>query len=473
MNVHPGKFACLVVAGAAALLLGACQREEGAAPAASAQPAAAATPAPTPTETRESPMQPAASEPVGATAEEVARAYERLDDAAKTAAAQWEGKTFEEFLATVYKEPGEGGKYIVNGDIAIANIKQLEEFFKAMKSGAGQTAGGKLIVSKDKLIVNAEGGRDTVWNAETKRNLTYCVSSSFGLRQAQVVADMEAATGAWEQSSNVDFRHVAGEDGNCTATNANVVFDVRPTDVNGQYLARAFFPNEPRRDRNVLIDETSFDLDPDEKLTLVGILRHELGHTLGWRHEHTRPESGKCFEDTNWRPLSDYDRFSVMHYPQCNGGGDWSLDLTDMDRIGSACIYGAATGFTAPLPAGCPALVAPPAGTAAVVSFANQSVTLQERKDYGPFPVAPGSRIEVVMHGAGATAGDPDLYVRFARKPLRTNGRFDCRPFLVGAEESCTLDVPELATSQRKAFVMVYGYAAGSYSLEVKHVPPN
>ena len=61
----------------------------------------------------------------------------------------------------------------------------------------------------------------------------------------------------------------------------------------GEYLARAYFPNEPRRDRNVLIDETSFDLDPDEKLTLVGILRHELGHTLGWRHEHTRPESGK------------------------------------------------------------------------------------------------------------------------------------------------------------------------------------
>ena len=35
--------------------------------------------------------------------------------------------------------------------------------------------------------------------------------------------------------------------------NAAVVFYVRPVDVDGQYLARAFFPAEPRASRNVLI----------------------------------------------------------------------------------------------------------------------------------------------------------------------------------------------------------------------------
>src|SRR5213075_1563217 len=101
---------------------------------------------------------------------------------------------------------------------------------------------------------------------------------------------------------NVDFIHVAAQDSNCTATNTAVVFDVRPVNVNGQYLARSFFPNEPRSARNVLIDESSFALDPGGKLQLVGILRHELGHTLGARHEHTRPESGTCFEDSDWHP---------------------------------------------------------------------------------------------------------------------------------------------------------------------------
>jgi phosphohistidine phosphatase SixA len=37
---------------------------------------------------------------------------------------------------------------------------------------------------------------------------------------------------------------------------------------------------------------------------------------------------------------------SVMHYPQCNGKGDWSLTLTNFDKNGIACLYGAARGFT-------------------------------------------------------------------------------------------------------------------------------
>lgn len=471
MNVRRAvPRAAIAAALAIVLTLAACRREPETIAPTAATPAATASPASTPP-AAEPPVRPASEEPLAATDEEVQRAYDRLDEAAKAAAAKWQDRTFEEFLATVYKEPGEDGKYIVSGDIPIANRKQLEEYFRQMKSGAGQTAGGKLIVMNNALIVNQEGGRDTVWNATAKRNLTYCVSSTFGPRQASVVADMEAATDAWEQSADVDFRHVASEDATCTASNANVVFDVRPVDVNGQYLARAFFPNEPRADRNVLVDESSFDLDPDEKLTLVGILRHELGHSLGWRHEHTRPESGTCFEDANWRPLSAYDKFSVMHYPQCNGGGDWSLELTAMDRVGAACIYGAAQGFTDPLPAGCVA-VAPATGTPQAQSFPDESVAALARRDYGPFDVKPGTRFVARMHAAGATPGDPDLYVRFERKPMRTNGRFDCRPYLVGAEESCELDVPALPEGRRKAYVMVYGYAAGTYALDVEHTPP-
>ena len=41
--------------------------------------------------------------------------------------------------------------------------------------------------------------------------------------------------------------------------------------------------------------------------------------TIGFRHEHTRPEAGTCFEDNNWRPLTPYDSVSIMHHPQCNG----------------------------------------------------------------------------------------------------------------------------------------------------------
>jgi hypothetical protein len=401
-------------------------------------------------------------EPVQATPEAVEEAGVRM---ARNAAAQrraWAGRSFEEFEASVYKEPFAGGKYIVSGDTPIASRKQLREFFETriQRDPSEVVKGG--------LIVHQVGGQDAVWSALQKKQLTYCVSSAFGTRHAAVVSDMQAATQAWEQAADVDFIHVASQDAGCTASNQNVVFDVRPVNVNGDYLARAFFPDEPRASRNVLIDETSFQLDPNGTLKLVGILRHELGHTLGWRHEHTRPESGTCFEDADWRPLTSYDRFSVMHYPQCNGGGDWSLALTSRDQNGAACAYGPAAGFQVD-PAVCAAPTPTPPPSACAPStqiFGSQQVTQGQERPYGPFAVSAGTSFEAKMSGVGSAAGDPDLYVRFGAAPQRSAGGYACRPYLDGADEACTLAVP---AGQSKAFVMVHGFASGSYDLSVTH----
>jgi len=221
----------------------------------------------------------------------------------------------------------------VNGDTPIANEKLLREFFENEIQQEPPPPTSPL-----QLIIHAPGGQVAAWNSNDKRQLTYCISKDFGSRHAKVVADMATATtAAWSQVADVSFIHVPSLDDNCNASTQGVVFDVPPVNVNGQYLARAFFPNETRAERNVLIDESSFSLDPGGALTLVGILRHELGHTLGFRHEHTRPESGTCFEDSEWKPLTGYDALSVMHYPQCNGQGDWTLTLTNFDKNGAAC----------------------------------------------------------------------------------------------------------------------------------------
>ncbi len=378
-----------------------------------------------------------------------------LEDNATVQRESWKEKTFEEFKAQTFKEPFEGGKYIVNGDTPILDDKHLREFFDRIQGRAG-------------LTINQVNGQDTAWNSVEKRQLTYCVSTTFGQNYDAMVADIKAAADAWESVAAVDYLHVAGEDGSCTASNPNVLFDVRPVNVNGQYLARAFFPDEPRSARNILVDNSSFQLDPNRKLSLQGILRHELGHTLGFRHEHTRPDSGTCFEDENWRPLTSYDAFSVMHYPQCNGQGDWALTLTAIDNSGAACVYGAAPGFTidTSICEGSEETPTPVVAVPKTKTFSHQEVARKAWKSYGPFPVAPGTIIEAAMH-AESDPGDPDLYVRFDQNP-KTNA-YDCRPYLSGAEEICSLDVPLNVTA---AHISVRGYSAGHYSLTVTHTSP-
>lgn len=397
---------------------------------------------------------------VEATPDNVKKAEEELQILADRDRRMRAGLSFEDFEATVFKEPFEGGKYIVNGDTPIANRKQLREFFEKNVKPHQTT----------RLVLHQVGGLDAKWNDQQKSKLSYCVSNSFGSRHASVIQQMNGATAEWEKVSAVDFVHDSSQDASCNPSNNAVVFDVRPVNVDGEYLARAFFPNEPRSARNVLIDESSFQLPANEKLQLAGILRHELGHTLGFRHEHTRPESGTCFEDRNWRPLTSYDAFSVMHYPQCNGQGDWSLNLTDRDRNATACLYGPAQGFTIdqtlvrpPCAAGS---TAGPGGTPQTESIAGQSVAKNAQKTYGPYPVAPGTPFEASMGGTGAT-GDPDLYVRFGGAASVT--QYDCRPYLEGPVEVCAVTVPSNAS---QVFVMVRGYEAGTYDLRITRTPP-
>ena len=223
---------------------------------------------------------------------------------------------------------------MVNGDEPAETIDQLADYYRAYidsftLDGIGST--------QQELIVNRVGGRDDKWLTSAAQNITYCVSSSsFGSRYNTVVSAMNSATATWEGTARVNFVHNSSQDGNCNANTSGVVFDVRQVNTN-QFLARAFFPSTSRRSRNVLIASSAFgNIAP---YTMAGILRHELGHSLGFRHEHTRPEAGTCFENNSWRALTPYDSSSVMHYPQCNGTNNGDLVLTSRDRTGARALY--------------------------------------------------------------------------------------------------------------------------------------
>ena len=118
---------------------------------------------------------------IQATPEAVAKADEALEAAAERARKMRAALTFDEFKATVFREPFEGGKYIVNGDTVIANDKQLLEFYEQnVKASQGRA----------ELTLAVEAGLDAKWNQQAKTQLTYCVSNTFGSRHAAVVQQM-------------------------------------------------------------------------------------------------------------------------------------------------------------------------------------------------------------------------------------------------------------------------------------------
>lgn len=247
------------------------------------------------------------------------------------------GLSFDEFKARMYREPG-SGLYVLDWDTPVSGDDELYAVWEA-------TVQGGLAVG------TSAGGQDVKWDATQRKNLTYCVSDTFGANKQQVVDAMRTASdNGWEKFADVNYIYVPGQDANCNAANANVLFDINPTNANGQYLMRSFFPDSPRTERNVLIDTTAFTAGGTGGVPFANIVAHELGHTIGFRHEHIRPEANatQCVEDNQFRGLTTYDSASVMHYPQCNGTST-DLSFTQKDREGVVLLYGAPSGNMSPM----------------------------------------------------------------------------------------------------------------------------
>ena len=203
--------------------------------------------------------------------------------------------------------------------------------------------------NKQGLLGRTKDGKLVRW-ARGKR-LTYAVLKNSFDSDAEyddVVKAMTIATGGWMAQCGVTFDHLAEKDTQQTITTDEVLFRVVGGTASGGLVAKAFFPDEddPTEafNRTVLVFNGFF---ADQKIfNPIGVIRHELGHVLGFRHEHIRPEAPDTFRKeslVNAHELSDYDPKSVMHYlhPTDPDFGDPELEFTEEDRTGSQAVYGA------------------------------------------------------------------------------------------------------------------------------------
>src|SRR5258708_1762801 len=235
--------------------------------------------------------------------------------------------------------------YILEGDIKLDRF-ELYNYYQERLQNVDTNITGRIKSGKLTMATDASGNL-AKW--EDGKILYYSVMrNSFGSKSSyeKVVRNMKLATENWMNTCNVKFAYEPEYDTKDIDleidTSTNLLFTVRQINAHGSFIAQAFFPGDPSFERILVIDPSYFSTSFDS----TGVFRHELGHVLGFRHEHIWSTENSCklenIIEGHWgaKPLTNYDPYSVMHYV-CGKSGSSKLEITDFDKKGSIRVYGA------------------------------------------------------------------------------------------------------------------------------------
>jgi hypothetical protein len=262
--------------------------------------------------------------------------------------------------------PAVNGKtiYALDGDQFTDSETTLREYYDQLISTKPER---KLAVFR-----RLSTGFEPVFVGNAALDIKYCVSDHFQNyspnSKAPIIDAMALATRAWQDVANLRFVYVPAEDSNCTDQNSAVEFAVVPS-THSSYSGCAANkmmwlslgcpltgPLTATLAKGVLAVNLPL---LQSYVSTQGLLMHELGHMLGFRHEHPWGAGG-CgggekqtydagTEDFTGRRLTNYDIPSVMHYQGVCGKGQVDYTVSALDGEGSRSIYGMPAAWYVPL----------------------------------------------------------------------------------------------------------------------------
>ena len=187
--------------------------------------------------------------------------------------------------------------------------------------------------------VDPEVHKPVRWKPGT--TLTYVVQKSTftDVQYKDIIASIEVAAGDWHAVTGIDLRRIPeGEAGPASSPVTFTVHAGSPSEVN---LATSFFPNDAPCKRHIVIGPRLFRTNNSH----VGVLRHELGHVMGFNHANDSPVAPtNCSKDSELSaPITGYDPHSVM-LMVCDLTARPNIELSDGDRAGARRVYGLPSG---------------------------------------------------------------------------------------------------------------------------------
>lgn len=266
------------------------------------------------------------------------------------------------------------GGWLVERDLFLTSAQLHAAYVAYVKRShsSGSHSPGSHSSSSSLLGWDVEG-TDEVWSGPQKIALTWCVgwvrpstntpdnAELHAERYELLVQAVEESARAWERVTNANFVHLREFDdstpksyngGSCRPGQDGVHFRVRMSLVNEcegpcKGLTNATprtelepewaGPGNPDGFKRELIMSASSLSNESEAITTA---LHELGHVLGFEHEHYRDEFPDCPALTSsWRELTPADPKSVMAYDSCEGVLSNEPQLSAYDRLGAFYQY--------------------------------------------------------------------------------------------------------------------------------------